>query len=130
MAKQHLSVRQFLICQVTVEVHRAVEDPNDLKRLPLDGEEDDVLLVAGGAATFCQVFPQSKGFRTGLDFGEFCPKTFQVAIFLFRSPSMEGKVGNFLQIANRRGREDEIHRLALASLRNSLSRVMIVPSPR
>jgi hypothetical protein len=43
---------------------------------------------------------------------------------------MEGKVGNFLQIANRRGREDEIHRLALASLRNSLSRVMIVPSPR
>ena len=51
------SVRKILGCQVTVEVHRAVEDPNDLKRLPLNGEEDDVLLVAGGAAAFCQIFP-------------------------------------------------------------------------
>ena len=36
---------------------RAVEDPNDLKRLPFDGEEDDVLPVAGGATAFCQSLP-------------------------------------------------------------------------
>jgi hypothetical protein len=62
---------------MTVEVHRAVEDPNDLKGLPFDGEEDDVLLVSGRAAVFCKIFPQPAGFRAGLDFGEFPPKTFQ-----------------------------------------------------
>jgi NAD(P)-dependent dehydrogenase (short-subunit alcohol dehydrogenase family) len=54
-----------------------VEDSNNLKRLPFDREEDDVLLVADGAAAFCQVLPQPAGFRAGLDFGEFPPKTFQ-----------------------------------------------------
>jgi hypothetical protein len=54
---------------MTVEVRRAMEDSNDLESLPFDGEEDDVLLVAGGAAAFCQVIPQSAGIRVGLDFG-------------------------------------------------------------
>jgi hypothetical protein len=59
---------------MTVEVHRAVEDPNDLKRLPFDRKEDDVLLVSGRAAAFCEVLPQPAGIRVGLDFGERPPK--------------------------------------------------------
>jgi len=47
-----VSVRQSVTCQVTAEVHRAVEDADDLKRLALQCEEDDVLFVTGGAATF------------------------------------------------------------------------------
>lgn len=105
---------------MTVEVHRAVEDPNDLKRLPLDREEDDVLLVTGGAAAFCQVIPQSAGIRVGLNFGEFPPKTFQITIFLFCTPSLKRVVGNLLQILNCRWREGQAHRLPLARFRNSL----------
>jgi hypothetical protein len=60
------SAWQILIRQMTVEVHRTMEDPNDLKSLPFDGEEDDVLLVAGRAAAFC---PESSRNRqdSGLD---------------------------------------------------------------
>jgi hypothetical protein len=74
-ADTETSVRQIPISQVTVEVHRAVEDSNDLKGPPIDGKKDDVLLVTGGAAACCQVIPQPAGFRAGLDFGEFPPKT-------------------------------------------------------
>jgi hypothetical protein len=37
---------------MTVEVHRAVEDTDDLECLPFDGEKNDVLLVASRAAAF------------------------------------------------------------------------------
>jgi hypothetical protein len=52
-----VSVQQILGWQMTTEVHRAMKDADDLERLPLNGEEDDVLFVTGGAAAFCQVFP-------------------------------------------------------------------------
>jgi len=81
------SARKILICQVIVEAHRTVEDRNDLKRLPFDGEENDVLLVSDGAAAFCQAFTQSAGFRAARYVGEFCPKAYQTPIFLFGTPS-------------------------------------------
>ena len=115
---------------MSAEVHRAVEDADDLKRLALNSEENDVPFVTGGAATFYQVLPQSIGFRAELDLLEFLPQTFQIKPLLLSSPSLEGVVGNGLEVENRRGREGELYYLALARFRNSFSVVTVVPSPR
>jgi hypothetical protein len=83
------------------EVHRDVKDADDLERLPLNGEEDDVLFVTGRAAAFYQVFSQPEGAGVELDCRKFFPQTFEIDIFLFRSPVLEGIGGNGLEIANR-----------------------------
>jgi hypothetical protein len=63
-----------------------VEDADDLERLPLNGEEVDILPVTSRAATFYQIFSQPEGTWVGLDGRELFPQSFQILLFLFCSP--------------------------------------------
>jgi len=63
---------------MTTEVHRDVKDADDLERLPVNGEEDDVLFVTGRAAAFYQVFPQPEGAGVELDCRKFFPQAFEI----------------------------------------------------
>ena len=68
-----VSVQQIPDWQMIAEVHHAVKDADDLERLPLNGEEDDVLPMTSRAATFHQIFPQPEGIWVRLDARELFP---------------------------------------------------------
>src|SRR4051812_14906376 len=98
-------------------IHRTVENPDDLKRLSFDAEQDHMLALGSDLASRKKVRAGAPLSWIGKDLFEFSPERIEVQ--LFWTPMLQCILANRSQIRNSRRSEFQRHFLVRASAMNS-----------